>query len=402
MKRRPWFGILGMIGGLFFPCVAQAQWTLTPLDTPAQFESGQPFLTHDVAGRVYLSWLDRESDEEYTFRWSELNVEAHAWSEPQVIAEGDNWFVNWADVPSLAVGADGHVIAHWLQRDGDGTYAYGIRARQSFNGGETWTAPTWIHEDRSPTEHGFAALLPGGGGKTWVAWLDGRTFTSGTHEMTLRARRLGASGMGGEVVLDELTCDCCPVDIAALPNDGALVVYRNRTEDEMRDIWAVRYHEGKWGEPYAVSNDGWQIAGCPVNGPSVDTQGEQVVTAWFTAAKDKPTIHMAFSEDSGVHFSTPVAVDDGQPLGRVDVVWLADGSALVSWLEKVDTGAEVRVKQVDAKGEVRDAFTVTQTSSGRASGYPRMIQAGSNAVVFAWRSVTDDHTGVQTILAQLH
>ena len=165
--------------------------------------------------------------------------------------------------------------------------------------------------------------------------------------MTLRHTTISAGGeLSGEVVLDSRVCECCQTS-AAQTSEGAVVVYRDRSEKEVRDISIVRFSRGRWTEPEIVHGDGWEIEGCPVNGPSVAASGRRVAVAWFTAAKDTPRVKIAFSEDAGASFGQPVQVDDGSPIGRVEVLMLRDGSAFVVWLERADKGAEVRARRGD-------------------------------------------------------
>ncbi|MCH7890429.1 MAG: hypothetical protein IH921_02885 [Gemmatimonadetes bacterium] len=71
-------------------------------------------------------------------------------------------------------------------------------------------------------------------------------------------------------------------------------------------------------------------------------------------------------------------------LGRVDVLWLENGSALVMWLERRPRTGEVLVRQVWPDGRMGGEALVTTTSAGRDSGFPRMIQDGMGRLVFAW------------------
>lgn len=121
-----------------------------------------------------------------------------------------------------------------------------------------------------------------------------------------------------------------------------------------------------------------------MNGPALAASGNRVALAWFTGARDTARVNVAFSRDGGAHFGAPIRVDGGSPGGRVDAVLLADGSALVSWIERVggDTAA-VRVRRVTSDGKSGGPITIAQSSTARASGVPRMVQAGSD-IVFAW------------------
>jgi hypothetical protein len=201
--------------------------------------------------------------------------------------------------------------------------------------------------------------------------------------MTLRYAAIDASGkLSDEVVLDSRVCECCQTS-AAITSDGAIVVYRDRSFNETRDISVVRLTQGRWTEPTTLNADGWEINGCPVNGPSVSADGKRVAVAWFTAAKDSPRVKVVFSLDAGVTFGQPIQVDAGSPVGRVDVLMLTDGSALVSWLERTAKGGEVKVRRVKPDGSSDEAFTVAESSAARASGFPQMSRS-SDGIIFAW------------------
>ena len=81
----------------------------------------------------------------------------------------------------------------------------------------------------------------------------------------------------------------------------------------------IRFNKGRWAEPRTLSADGWEIQGCPVNGPSVSADGRKVAVAWFTAAKETPRVKVIFSTDAGATFGQPIQVDEANPVGRVDV-----------------------------------------------------------------------------------
>jgi hypothetical protein len=145
----------------------------------------------------------------------------------------------------------------------------------------------------------------------------------------------------------------------------------------------VRLREGRWTEPRPVSSDNWEMHGCPVNGPAVAAAGSQVAVAWFTAANDVPRVKLAFSTDAGASFGTPIFIDDGNPLGRLDVLLLDDGSALVSWLEATPAGSALRVRRVQAGGQRDAAVTVLPAGTPISNGFPQMVRAGGQ-LVLAW------------------
>ena len=362
-----------------------AAFAVESLGSPAAPGSAEPSLA--VSGeRVYLSWLE-PLDSGHALRIATL--EGAQWSTPRTIRAGRDFFVNWADFPSVLPLGDGRLAAHWLQRNGKGTYAYGVRVAHSSDDGATWSEGVAPHRDDSPTEHGFVAMWPEGD-RLNAVWLDGRNTASQGHghggggAMMLLTTSISARGsLGAETRLDERVCDCCQTD-AAMTADGPVIAYRDRSAEEIRDIYVTRRVDGKWIPGAPVHADNWKINACPVNGPAIAARGRQVALAWFTAANDSARVKVAFSDDAGTRFAPPVRVDDGTPAGRVDVVLLADGAALVAWIERLggDTAA-VRVRRIGRDGTVGATRTVARSSAARASGFPRMAIAGDD-VIFAW------------------
>lgn len=363
------------------------------MDSPAGAGSGQPNLTVSRDGKVYLSWIERLGEGKFSLRFAVK--EGDGWSAPRAIAEGANWFVNWADFPSMIVLPDNSLAAHWLVKSGADTYAYDVTISRSFDGGKTWGKPFVPHRDGVRAEHGFVSLFAAKDGQLAAIWLDGREMTSaspngskddhghGHGNMTLRYVKIKRDGtLTDEAKLDARVCECCQTSAAAT-DEGAVVVYRDRSDEEMRDISIVRLKAGKWTMPRPVHNDNWKLNGCPVNGPSVAAAGKRVAVAWFTAAADKPQVNLAFSSDSGESFGKPIKIDDGNPVGRVEVLMLSDGSAIVCWLEKAAGSGSVRIRRVYPDGKTDDSIAVAPNGTARSNGFPQIALTGKT-LVFAW------------------
>jgi hypothetical protein len=342
-------------------------------------------LTNGPEGQVYLSWLERTGDSTHALRFSMF--EDRRWSAPRTIAERDDFFVNWADFPSIIALSRRSLAVHWLQRSGTAKYAYDVRIAQSHDGGQTWTDPTVPHRDGTPTEHGFVSLFPFRD-SLGAIWLDGRNFASVAHggaaNMQLLMTTISTTGRPGvERVLDERVCDCCQTSLAVTAS-GPVVVYRDRSEGEIRDISVARWLGTTWSKGTVVHPDDWRIDACPVNGPAIAATGDHVAVAWFTAARDTARVYVARSHDGGATFDGPTRVDDGNPVGRVDVEIDSGGAAVVSWMEFAGAEqADVRLRRIDAAGVRGPATIVARTSGARASGFPRMTMSGSD-LVLAW------------------
>jgi hypothetical protein len=77
----------------------------------------------------------------------------------------------------------------------------------------------------------------------------------------------------------------------------------------------------------------------------------------------------------------------------VDIERLDDGSAVVTWLEGGDGAARVMARRVTPDGAIGEALTLTETSSERASGFPRIARIGSE-IVIAW-TLPGDEGGIR-------
>jgi hypothetical protein len=385
------------------PPIPAAAWTLTvqPLPSPAGDATAQPQLTASKDG-VILSWLENTSSQT-ALKFSERT--AAGWSESRLVAFGDDFFANYADVPSVARLADRTLVAHWLRVNGASASGYDLRLARSTDEGRTWSAPFSPHHDGTKTEHGFASLFDTGGGLGLV-WLDGRAMKpgtapddEGTGDMGLRAAHFDRTWKQlSEDAVDLRVCECCPT-AAAVGTDGPIVAYRNRSADEVRDIYVSRFTGNAWTVPASVHDDGWKIDGCPVNGPAISASDRRVAVAWFTAPKDEGHTFVAFSQDGGRTFSAPVQVDDAGSLGRVDVEQMPDGSAVVGWIELSAGRAAFQVRRVERGGQRSAAITITDMGGARNSSYPRLALRGQE-LTFAWTG-SGDHLRVETAVARL-
>lgn len=368
----------------------KVQSAVEPIPSPAGAGAAEPFLfaTHDG---VLLSWLEPVAETDRTaLRFARYR--GGQWSEPRTIVERNDLFVNWADFPSIVEDAKGVLFAHWLQKSGKGTYSYDVRMATSTDGGATWGESFLLNRDGKEAEHGFATLAPLPGGGVGATWLDGRKMTGGSHDsgghdaggdMSIRYATVDANGtIANDVELDGRACECCTTGMA-MASSGPVIVYRDRSVDEVRDISYVAKTANGWTEPARVNADDWKINACPVNGPQIDAIGTRAVTAWFTAAQEKGRAYVAFSDDGGVTFAKPVQIDEGKPIGRLDVLLLDEATALVTWLEQTAAGGEIRARRIGRNGRVEPAVKIADSSTARAAGFARTAKLDSD-VYIAW------------------
>jgi hypothetical protein len=197
-----------------------------------------------------------------------------------------------------------------------------------------------------------------------------------------------------DTLLDAKTCDCCQTS-TAITSEGPVVVYRNRSDREIRDIAITRLVNGNWTEPSIIHADGWEISGCPVNGPKVVAQGNTLLVGWFTAAKGAAKVNFSFSSDAGESFGAPITVEGQGIIGRVEVALLDEQSGIAAWMETTTTGTFLMAARIDSGGKMGKRWEIGAMDSGRKSGFPQLEVLGEN-VYFAWTEVKGETTQVHT------
>ncbi len=367
------------------------------LGTPAGIGSGEPNLVRGRDGFVYLSWIQRNPDTSHTLFASRFD--SAGWIPSRPINSGKNWFVNWADFPALAVGESGAMLASWLEKSGKDTYAYDVKLSHSRDGGRTWSAPFSPHNDKTETEHGFVSLVALPEREFEAIWLDGRQTVQPDGPMALRSARIDAEGkLHDDELIDPKVCDCCQTSMARCSDGSLVVAYRDRHDDEVRDIAILRHTKGGWSKPSPLHQDNWRIAGCPVNGPSLDAYERTVAAAWFTMESgDSARVYVAFSNDSGKRFGSPTRVDLGAALGRVDLCLVDRSRACVVWLQPDAGETKIMMRVVTEDGAMSNPISVAKSSADRETGFPRIAFDGERVMV-VW---TDPAAGPRVRAAQI-
>ena len=381
------------------------EWTM-----PSAPGAADPDLVATGDGRLLLSWIDSVPGRRNALQFAQFGDRGHWQSGARTIAVGDALVPRWANAPHMTYTADGALWAQWLQRARDPDGALDVMLARSADGGFNWSAPARINAVTDAADRGFVALWPATRDSVGAAWLDsgplpaptsaadaaaGGNGTADMHDMSpsngstslhaaLFDQQLAAHA---QAQVDARVCDCCQTDAVSTPR-GALLVYRDRSADEVRDIRATRFDGARWTPPVPVHADHWTMRACPVNGPSVAAAGNDVVVAWYTAAADTPTVSLARSRDGGDHFDAPVVVERGAAVqGRVAVA-LDARQAWVLWLREDASGQSLWLARYapDLSRQLQRLRVATLQGRGRATGYPQLALHGGDAYI-VWTDV---------------
>jgi hypothetical protein len=362
-----------------------------PLDPPAGSGATAPRLS-SLGDRIVLSWIETGAPGGPALEFASYSQKG--WSQPRTVVADPLLAVDPANVPGVVPLAGGGFAAHWSKNPSAGeTHARALLIATSADG-STWSEPRSPHDARLATDHAMASLVPAPDGGFGVAWLDGRAgelSEYGEGGTGLYWADGTGTGFTAEVALDTRVCDCCKTSAAWTP-EGPIVAYRDRSDDERRDISVVSRAGAAWSKPADVREDRWILSACPTNGPAVAASGEKAAIAWFSGGGDQKAVRAALSTDGGKTLGPVVRLDAGDPVGRVEAAVLSDGSAAVVWLERKGTGAEVRARRVGPDGKPAEPVTVGVTSPSKKSGYPRVAATGPREVLVAWIDAGDGAT----------
>ena len=375
------------------------------ITSPVKKGSSLPVLFTNKTDKTFLSWVTKVNDSITALNYSYLAD--NKWQESKEILRGNNWFVNWADYPTISEN-NGNLISHVLKKSSKDIYSYDIKLNVLPQQKMQWNTNLPLHTDGTKTEHGFVTILPYKENAFFITWLDGRNMASNAgHDMhgangamSIRTAEISAEGVvTNDILLDAKTCSCCQTT-AAITNNGPVVLYRDRSETEIRDIVITRNVNGKWTAPKPIHNDNWKINGCPVNGPKIDVIGNDVAVAWFTAVNDEPKVKVVFSTDGGEKFENAIVVNKANTIGRVDISMLDNKNVIVSWMETKDQKTFLKAMKVHKSGKKSKPVIISEMNDSRKTGFPQMERNGDK-MYFAWTVIDENSTSIKTVFVPI-
>jgi hypothetical protein len=322
------------------------------------------------------------------------------------VARGCDWFINWADFPSLAIADNGDWLSFYLRKSGAGSYAYDIQTLRSSNQGKSWSKPVKLHDDATESEHGFVSIAPAGGDQFLIAWLDGRHSVAVQHDhsakhdgaetrMTLRSALLGRrTTVQHALEIDADVCTCCPTDLVRTRANQYALVYRDKLAGNLRDIALASFDGRHWHAKGTVNSDGWRVAGCPVNGPAIAARGAQTLVAWSTMQGEDLIVRTRI-------LGKPMReLERGNILGRVDVAATAN-AWLMLWLGRAGPEqSAIKLARLNDQLEPLQTITLAELPAGRNVGMPKLASQGDTAIA-VWTASVNGATQVVGLIIGL-
>ncbi len=282
--------------------------------------------------------------------------------------------------PKIAVGADGIVHVTWTQNLGKPMTGH-IRYVRSTDGGRTFSPPVILNDDRQVISHRFDALAADSRGRVAVVWLDargrsGRTANKSPQtDVGLYAAVSEDSGanFGRNRKVADHSCQCCRTGLTWTAN-GPIAFWRHVFGKNIRDF-AIADLNG--GPVLRVTDDEWEIDGCPHHGGGIAVDGRgNLHIAWFTdGEKRKGIFHRRIA---GTGFSKGAApLDMSEPLALGDPARQAGHPAVAA------AGDRILLAWREFDGRRFSAWAMFSRDAGASWGAPQKLAEAAQQADYA-------------------
>jgi hypothetical protein len=223
--------------------------------------------------------------------------------------------------PRIAVSDEAVVVAAVTGAVGGGKDGDVVVTR-STDRGRTWSPPMVINDVPAAAREGLHALAAGADGRVVAAWLDLRA--GGTRVYSAVSSDAGATWQPDTLVhasSSGAVCECCHPSIAIGTGGEVAVMFRNSVGGN-RDMYVARSDDGgRFGAAVKLGRGTWELNACPMDGGGlvVGPRGE-LTAVWrregtvFLTTGDGPEERIGDGRDAVVG----VAGDDR------DIAWSAD------------------------------------------------------------------------------
>jgi hypothetical protein len=330
---------------------------MSPLRVSAEgLNAAEPAVAAGLDGAAYVAWVEHRAGKEadvWVTRVEGKEKKSNAANARvnRTPGEATAWR---GDAPSVAVARDGAVYVAWTARAGEGGHATTLYVSASRDGGRSFGEPSKVNDDSAPGVHGMHSLAVGEDGRVYVAWLDERDIPKaqdgGAHAGGKMSAKLpmqhgehnrelffSYSNDGGRTFSANKrvaveACPCCKTSLAVARGGRVYVGWRQVLPGDFRHIAVASSNDGgeTFDAPVVVSDDRWELRGCPVSGPALAAgDGERLTVLWFTAG-DAGTagLYSSESSDGGRTFAPRRVVTESGVRGTPQLLSDARGAAV--------------------------------------------------------------------------
>jgi hypothetical protein len=285
-------------------------------------QAAEPAAAPGRDGSVYVAWVEHRGKEADVWL-AHFDAEGKPSGAAARVNPNAGEATAWrGDPPTVAVAPDSTVYVGWTARDENAPQASTLYLSASRDGGLSFGPPSKVNDDSKPGVHGMHSLAVSGEGRVYVAWLDERDIEpkeadpskapSHMHTESNRVVYFASSADGGRTFspnqrVEDEACPCCKTSLAVGEDGRVYVGWRQVLPGNFRHIAVASSADGgqTFSPPAVVSDDRWELQGCPVSGPALAPGADgSLRVLWYTAGEaGKPGLYWSESHDGGRTFS---------------------------------------------------------------------------------------------------
>ena len=301
----------------------------------------------------------------------------------------------------------GNIYISWTQSLNK-KYTGNIRFSRSLDGGETFSQPITVNDDRQEISHRFDSMVVSDDGKVFISWLDkrdqqaakdkGQEYIGGALYYSYSADQ--GKTFSKNMNLSDNSCVCCRIAMALDNNNLPVIawrdIYGNDANNQIRDHSLITFSSAlKPAEKIRLSNEQWKINGCPHHGPALDVDGNNVVhSTWFN---DTDGDHVLFYGNSSNDYK-PMGFGQADKQSAHPYVLSLSQNAMnqtvfLAWKEFDGKKTDILMKTSKDSGKSWSQNKVISTTAG-SSDHPLLVK-NSKSVYLSWHSQDEGYRFIE-------
>ena len=330
------------------------------------------------------------------------------WTAPVILnTQQDEIAADGESRPKMAFGPNGWAVVTYTQPLPK-PYTGFVRMLRSADGGQTFSAPFTVHQDRQEITHRFESILFDAQGNLHTLWIDKRDMPAkGAGPKYIGAAvygnvsKDGGATFGPDYKLADHSCECCRIAMSNTPDGKVAAVWRHVFGEQTRDhAFAVlpgassvasSSAQGQSKPPVRSTFDDWQINACPHHGPGLAAITSQTGfhMVWFGIRKqdgqDVPGVRYARLNANGEPLLSSVKALPDARAEHADVL-AHKQRVVVVWRSSEGSTSTLKAWVSENEGQSFSVKVLGQTQG--PNDHPRLVQHAEKMLV-VWRDTKE-------------
>ena len=355
-------------------------------------------------GRLWVVGLNEQGQ---MFMQSSPAQALGQWTAPVILnTQQDEIAAEGESRPKLAFGPNGWAVVTYTQPLPK-PYTGFVRMLRSADGGQTFSAPFTVHQDRQEITHRFESILFDAQGNLHTLWIDKRDMPpKGAGQKYIGAAvygnvsKDGGATFGPDYKLADHSCECCRIAMSNTPDGKVAAVWRHVFGEQTRDhafavlpgaSSAASSAQGQTKSPVRSTFDDWQINACPHHGPGLAANTSQTGfhMVWFGIRKqdgqDVPGVRYARLNANGEPLLSTVKSLPDARAEHADVL-AHKQRVMVVWRSSEGSTSTLKAWISDNEGQSFSVKVLGQTQG--PNDHPRLVQRAEKMLV-VWRDTKE-------------